>query len=163
MSNSTSNHLANYYKTTENCTSVSLQCPVEATVYGYYPSLGANAFFCAYFASFTVVNLILAFRYKTWVFGRFVSLGCLSEMIGYIGRIILHSNPWSNVGFEIQICTLIFAPVSLFHLLDFKHKLMEFCKSLSLQRRYTSHSNTWSARSAPNTHPSKPPFTPGSS
>jgi hypothetical protein len=84
-------------------------------VYGYYPNLGANAFFCAYFAIFTVVNLILAFRYKTWVFGRFVAIGCLSEVIGYIGRIILHGNPWSSAGFEIQICTLIMAPVSLLH------------------------------------------------
>ena len=109
MSNSTSNH----YKTTQNCTSVSLQCPVEVTIYVYYPNLGANAFFCAYFATFTVVNLILAFRYKTSVFGRFVAVGCLSEMISYTGRTITHGNPWNNTGFKIQICTLIFAPVSL--------------------------------------------------
>ncbi|KAG0647624.1 Efflux pump [Hyphodiscus hymeniophilus] len=100
------------HPSTDDCTSVSLACPVEETVYGYYPSLGANAFFCAYFATFTIVNLILAFRYQTWVFGTLVILGSLSEFIGYIGRIIMHSNPWSNVGFEMQICCLIFAPVS---------------------------------------------------
>ena len=29
---------------------------------------------------------------------------------GYIGRILLHNNPWSNTGFEMQICCLILAP-----------------------------------------------------
>ena len=29
---------------------------------------------------------------------------------GYVGRIMLHSNPWSSNGFEIQICCLIIAP-----------------------------------------------------
>ena len=29
---------------------------------------------------------------------------------GYVGRITLHSNPWSSNGFEIQICCLIIAP-----------------------------------------------------
>ena len=124
MSNSTSSGVSDYYNTTKNCTSVSPRCPVEATIYGYYPNLGANAFFCAYFATLTIVNLILAFRYKTWVFGRFVGIGCLGEMIGYIGRIIMNSNPWSNAGFEIQICTLILAPVSLFSLPNHSHKLI---------------------------------------
>jgi len=80
------------------------------TIYGYYPNLGANAFLCAYFAIFLIANLVLGFRHKTWLFSSLVAIGSLSEMIGYIGRIMLHSNPWSNAGFEIQICTLIFAP-----------------------------------------------------
>jgi len=96
---------------TQNCTSVTPDCPVNLTVYGYYPSLPANAFFCAYFALFTIVNLLLTLRFKTWSFGILMSLGCAGEMAGYIGRLLMHSNPWSNVGFETQICTLIFSPV----------------------------------------------------
>lgn len=30
-------------------------------------------------------------------------LGCLSEVIGYAGRIMLYNNPFSFVGFMIQI------------------------------------------------------------
>jgi RTA1 like protein len=100
------------HNSTDNCTSVSPECPVDLTIYGYYPNLGANAFFSAYFAIFLIANLVLGFRHRTWVFSSLVAIGCVSEMIGYIGRIMLHSNPWSNAGFEIQICTLIFAPVS---------------------------------------------------
>jgi hypothetical protein len=97
---------------TKNCTSITLDCPVEATIYGYYPNLGANAFFCAYFAVFMLLNLMLTWRFKTWFYGTLITLGAAGEMAGYIGRIMMHSNPWTNSGFELQICTLIFSPVS---------------------------------------------------
>ena len=37
-------------------------------------------------------------------------LAALAEAIGYVGRVILHHNPWSAAGFETQICCLILAP-----------------------------------------------------
>jgi len=103
------------YHNTNSCTSVTPECPVDYTIYGYYPNLGANAFFCAYFAIFFIANTLITFRYKTWFYGILIMIGCGSEMAGYIGRIIMHSNPWNSSGFELQICTLIFAPVSTFH------------------------------------------------
>lgn len=39
-----------------------------------------------------------------------VGIGLFGEMAGYIGRLIMHNNPWSNSGFEIQICCLVLAP-----------------------------------------------------
>lgn len=78
----------------QNCLSVSLACPVSATIYGYYPSLGANAFFCGFFGLALFVNLFLGLRYKTWTFTIALALGSLTECIGYVGRILLHSNPW---------------------------------------------------------------------
>jgi hypothetical protein len=98
--------------TTRDCTDISVNCPVEATIYGYYPGLGANAFFCAFFGVFLLANFILGFRYKTWVFSSIVAIGCFTEALGYVGRIIMNNNPWSSIGFQIQICTLIIAPVS---------------------------------------------------
>lgn len=93
-----------------DCTSLSPECPVEATVYGYNPSLGFNAFFLAFFALAAIFHLASAIRYKTYFFGIAIAIGCLGEVTGYIGRIILHNNPWSATGFEIQISTLIFSP-----------------------------------------------------
>ena len=81
-----------------NCTTITPECPVSATVYGYIPSLAANAFFCAFFALFLAANIILPFKYKTWTYGAIMSLGALAEAIGYAGRIIMHGNVWSNVG-----------------------------------------------------------------
>ena len=94
----------------QDCTSVTPECPVSATIYGYSPNLAANAFFCAFFALFLLTNLALPPKYKTWTYGSIICLGALAEVIGYAGRIIMHSNAWSTAGFEMQICCLILAP-----------------------------------------------------
>jgi hypothetical protein len=94
----------------QDCTSVTPECPIDATIYGYTPNLAANAFFCAFFGLFLAANVQLPFKYKTWTYATIISLGALAEVIGYVGRIIMHSNPWSSAGFEMQICCLILAP-----------------------------------------------------
>ena len=67
---------------TENCTAVSIYCPVEFTIYGYYPSLGANAFFCAFFALCLGFQFVLGIRYKTWTYLIAMVLGSFAEAIG---------------------------------------------------------------------------------
>jgi hypothetical protein len=94
----------------EDCVSVSAYCPVEQTIYGYYPSLGLNAFFVAIFSLLALLQIGLGAFYKTYLFSSLVIAGCLAETIGYGGRIMLHQNPWSGTGFNIQISCLIFAP-----------------------------------------------------
>ena len=97
----------------DDCLSVSAACPVDQTVYGFYPSLGANAFFCALFGLCLFANLGLSIRYRTWTYMIALCFGCLGEAIGYIGRIMLHNNPWDGNGFDIQICCLIISPAFL--------------------------------------------------
>ncbi|TGO44912.1 hypothetical protein BOTNAR_0722g00030 [Botryotinia narcissicola] len=92
------------------CTTVSPECSVEATIYGYTPSLGFNAFFLAFFTLAAIYHLAVSIRYKTYFFGIAITIGCLGEVTGYIGRILLHDNAWSDIGFEIQISCLIFSP-----------------------------------------------------
>jgi hypothetical protein len=36
--------------------------------------------------------------------------GCLGEAISYLDHVLPHSNPFSQVGFEMQICCLIISP-----------------------------------------------------
>ncbi|KAB8300073.1 hypothetical protein EYC80_000306 [Monilinia laxa] len=93
-----------------DCTSLSPECPVEATVYGYTPSLGFNAFFLAFFVLAAIYHLVNGIRYRTYFFGIAITIGCIGEVTGYLGRILLHNNPWSDIGFEIQISCLIFSP-----------------------------------------------------
>ena len=97
----------------ENCTSVTPLCPVEGTIYGYYPSLPANALFLAIFALCLLAHSYLGFRYKTYTYLIALWFGCLGEIVGYAGRIILHDNPWDETGFQMQICCLIIAPAFL--------------------------------------------------
>ncbi|OTA08055.1 RTA1-like protein, 7 TM, responds to xenobiotic stimuli [Trichoderma parareesei] len=86
-------------------------CPVEWSIYGYRPSLVANVIFVVLFAIAGIVHLFLGFRWRTWGFTIPVLIGCITEIIGYVGRIILWNNPFSFDGFIIQIVTLTIAPV----------------------------------------------------
>ncbi|KAJ9206613.1 hypothetical protein DTO164E3_854 [Paecilomyces variotii] len=92
------------------CTEVTPQCPVQATTLGYYPNRGANVFFAVVFGICTLVTFLVGVNRKTWTFAFAVTAGFALETVGYIGRIILHNNPWSSTGFKIQIVCLILAP-----------------------------------------------------
>jgi len=68
--------------TTQHCTAISALCPVDQTTYGYFPSLGANAFFCALFALCCIANVVQGIRFKTWTYMIALGLGSLAEAIG---------------------------------------------------------------------------------
>ncbi|KAH6865444.1 RTA1 like protein-domain-containing protein [Alternaria rosae] len=117
----------------EWCVEVGPECPVEGTLYGYYPSIGANGFFAAFFGLCLVIQLGLGIRYKTWTYMIALSLGCLGELTGYIGRILLYNNPFDETGFQMQICCLIISPafVSAGIYLTLKHIVINFGESWS--------------------------------
>jgi hypothetical protein len=84
-----------------NCT-VSV-CPVGLSVYGYRPSIGESGALIALYAVCMVAQTILGWRYKTWGFMAAMLLGCIDEILGYVGRILLWQNPWNHAGFIMQI------------------------------------------------------------
>lgn len=96
-----------------DCTEISPSCPLESTIYGYYPNLAANVFFAAFFGAFMIINLFFGVRYRSWTFLIAMSLGCGTECLGYVGRILLNDNPFGMDGFNIQICCLTIAPAFL--------------------------------------------------
>ena len=67
---------------TDNCTSVSEFCPVQFTIYGYFPSLGANAFFCAFFGICAFLHFVFGLRWKTWTYMIALTFGCIGECLG---------------------------------------------------------------------------------
>ncbi|KAF4990917.1 hypothetical protein FDECE_14202 [Fusarium decemcellulare] len=95
---------------TSNCTKVTPECPVEYTTYGYYPNLGGNTFFLVFFLLLFVAQLYLGNRNKTWSYTAALATGTLFEVLGYVGRLIMHDNPWSSAGFIIQMLFLIVGP-----------------------------------------------------
>lgn len=111
------------------CTEVTPDCPVEGTLYGYFPNLETNAFFAAFFGLCFLIQLFLGIKYRTWTYLIALGFGCLGEMIGYIGRIMLNANPYADKGgFEMQLCCLIISPafISAGVYLVLKHVVMEF-------------------------------------
>ncbi|PTB66718.1 RTA1-domain-containing protein [Trichoderma citrinoviride] len=116
-----------------DCLEVSPLCPVQATVLGYYPNLGSGIFFAIVFGILTVASLVLGIWKKTYTYAIGLSIGLLLEMLGYIGRIQLNSNPWNEGAFELQICAIILAPtficVSIY--LTLKHIAINLNPSVS--------------------------------
>jgi len=96
------------YGPDENCTLSN--CPVEASLYTYRPALGANGTFIALFAICMALHIWQGIRWREWGFMSAMVIGCLSEIIGYAGRIMLYYNPFSFPGFLIQISKLPLHP-----------------------------------------------------
>lgn len=92
-----------------NCTLA--LCPVEWSVYQYRPSLPASIAFIAMFGLAMLVHIYLGIRWRSWFFMSFMLMGCLMEIVGYAGRIILRGNPFSFGGFMLQIVFITIGPV----------------------------------------------------
>lgn len=86
-------------------------CPLEWSVYKYRPSLAANVIFIILYALAMGIHIFLGIRWRTWFYMIFMILGCLFEIIGYIGRLLMYSNPFSFPGFMIQIVFITSGPV----------------------------------------------------
>ncbi|KAK5056764.1 hypothetical protein LTR84_012296 [Exophiala bonariae] len=93
-----------------DCDAVSESCPVQASIYGYYPSIGWNAFFAAVFGICFFVNFWLGLRFRTWTYMAAMCCACIASTIGYAGRVTMHDNPFAKLGFQMQICALTMSP-----------------------------------------------------
>ncbi|KAF1344247.1 RTA1 like protein-domain-containing protein [Delphinella strobiligena] len=86
-------------------------CNADLSIYGYAPNLGANVFFTIFFALSCAVFIFQGVRYKGWWgFTIATTIGTAFEAIGYISRIMLWNNPFSDAGFKLNIVLLTFAP-----------------------------------------------------
>ncbi|KAF2098889.1 sphingoid long-chain base transporter RSB1 [Rhizodiscina lignyota] len=94
-----------------NCTKDT--CPASASIYGYAPSLAANALFLAIFLLSGLIHSVQGIKFKTWSFLIVMVIGNLCEAAGYGGRIMLHNDAFSDAGFKLQIVLLTFAPAFL--------------------------------------------------
>lgn len=115
------------------CVGNATVCPVEASIYGYRPSMPVNSFFLALFALCGIANIYLGIRYKTWAYLAALGLACFTMTLGYAGRILMSINPFNVVGFQIQICCLTLAPAfnSAAIYLILKHLVRQFGREYS--------------------------------
>lgn len=73
-------------------------CDISISMYKYRPSLIANAIFTAVFGLSAVVYAAQGFQSEKFVaFTIAMVLGCLSEAIGYVGRVLMWKDPWDDV------------------------------------------------------------------
>ncbi|KAM0608681.1 hypothetical protein ACHAP0_007795 [Verticillium nonalfalfae] len=53
------------------------------------------------------LHIIQGVHYKTWTYASCMAAGCILEIVGYVGRLILHHNPFSFEAFLMQITIYI--------------------------------------------------------
>lgn len=66
------------------CNSVSEECPVTSSFYGYAPSYPPNAILLALFGIALIIHATQGLYFRTWGILAAFSLGCLCEVIGMI-------------------------------------------------------------------------------
>lgn len=65
------------------------------------PTLTGNAVLLALFATLIPVALALGAKYRSLGFATAIATGLALEVVGYVGRLLLHSKPDSRVGFVL--------------------------------------------------------------
>jgi hypothetical protein len=83
------------------CKAIGPECPAEGSSLGYPPSMPASIIFMALFSVSLLGHVVLGWKYKTWSFLIAIFLGSSAEITGYLGRILMHQNPYqlSALGF----------------------------------------------------------------
>lgn len=66
----------------QDCVEPGPYCPVEATVLGYYPILGVNAFLCAGFGLCGIALLGTGIWKRTWGYSMALAAGSILEFVG---------------------------------------------------------------------------------
>ncbi|KAJ5241212.1 RTA1-domain-containing protein [Penicillium citrinum] len=85
-------------------------CPIEWAYINYRPNLAANILFLAIFALFLVSHLVIGAWYRTWTYMIAMSFGLVGEVVGYVGRVMMHDNPFSFNAFLVYLICLTIAP-----------------------------------------------------
>ena len=78
-------------------------CPLEWSVFRYQPSIPANATLLAIFGVLLLIHATLGVKFKTNGYMVCMLAGCVLQIVGYSGRIILHDNPFDFNAFLMQI------------------------------------------------------------
>jgi uncharacterized integral membrane protein len=69
-------------------------CSLAYAQIQYQPSMAGNLIYLLIFGALLITQLGLGIAYKTWSFMWPMTVGLLGEVVGYVGRIQLHSNPF---------------------------------------------------------------------
>jgi hypothetical protein len=92
-----------------DCTS-SATCPLPNGYLSSPPSLAGSAVFVVAFAVLIPINFVAGIRHNTPLYSSAIIAGLLFEVVGYIGRLMLHSNVASVSGFIVYMVGTIMGP-----------------------------------------------------
>ncbi len=88
-------------------------CDLSLASFLYIPTLPGNAIFAGIFGVTIIAQLYLGIKHKIWGYMIAMLLGLLLEVVGYVGRIMLHNAPFDDNNFLMYLVTLTIAPALL--------------------------------------------------
>ncbi|KAL9117753.1 MAG: hypothetical protein Q9187_005708 [Circinaria calcarea] len=88
-------------------------CSLDQANYDYIPTLAGNSLFTAIFGILVLAQVFFGIRYRTWGFLVGMFCGITLEIIGYIGRIQSHFNPFPQDPFLLYLICLTIGPAFL--------------------------------------------------
>lgn len=95
-----------------NCT---LQtCSIEYAFTQYQPNIAVNAVYLAVFFLFLACQVVLAISCKSWSYSGLIVCGLILEVLGYIARLLIHTNPFSFSYFLMYVSSFILTAHHLF-------------------------------------------------
>jgi hypothetical protein len=69
-------------------------CPLADAQIIYDPNLAGNVLYLALFSFCLLCNLLFGLWFRTWGYLVAMVVGCLLEILGYVGRVQMHFNPF---------------------------------------------------------------------
>jgi hypothetical protein len=85
-------------------------CPLDWGYVQYLPSLAGNGLLLSIFSLLIPPSIYLGIKHRTYAFSACLVTGLLLEVIGYAGRILLHSDPFSKNYFLVYLICLTLGP-----------------------------------------------------
>ena len=95
----------------ESCTLAT--CPLEFSYSAYQPTFLGNLVYAIVFAICLVAHLVYGARHRTWGFTIAFVCGLILEICGYVGRMLMHYNPFKEANFMLYLVPITIAPAFL--------------------------------------------------
>ena len=88
-------------------------CSLDVAAVEYLPNVTSNAILLGIFGVYLLLCLGIGIRYKMWGHTAGTFFGFLLEVLGYAGRIELHTNPFKLGNFLLYLIPLTIGPAFL--------------------------------------------------
>lgn len=78
-------------------------CPIDLAYINYQPNIPANVLFLVIFGLLLAAQITLGTWFRTWTYMGAMTAGLILEILGYIGRLMMHSNPFDFNAFLLYV------------------------------------------------------------
>lgn len=85
-------------------------CPASDGFYSYNPSVGGNVVLLTVFALLALVAIYFGVRSRTYLFSLALTAGIVFEVLGFVGRILLHSKRGDQGHFFLSLLGTVLGP-----------------------------------------------------